>query len=95
MTDRVNLAAAYSRGPFSARLQSRFYLAREFNDAATATDFEGYTLLDAYIGYQTGIGEFALAVQNLTDAFYVTYDSDTVQVTSNDRFYAGRGRKRA
>lgn len=90
--DRLNLAADYASGPFSARLQARFYLSRTFNDAATATDFEGYELLDAYFGYSTGIGEFSLAVQNLTNKFYVTYDSDTVQVTSNDRFYAGRGR---
>ena len=54
--------------------------------------FEGYTLLDAYVAYRTGLGEFALAVQNLTDRYFVTYDSDTVQVTSNDRFYSGRGR---
>lgn len=90
--DRVNLAADYRAGPFSARVQARFYLAREFNDAATNTDFEGYELFDAYLAYRTGIGEFALAVQNLTDEFYVTYDSDTVQVTDNSRFYAGRGR---
>ncbi len=59
---------------------------------ATATDFEGYTLLDAFIAYRTRFGEIALAAQNLTDAFYVTYDSDTVRVTDNSRFFAGRGR---
>jgi iron complex outermembrane receptor protein len=90
--DRVNLAADFRRGPFSARVQGRFYLARTFNDAATATDFEGYELFDAWLAYRTGLGEFALAVQNLTDRFFVTYDSDTVQTGSNDRFYAGRGR---
>ena len=90
--DRVNLAATYSKGPLSARVQGRFYLSRSFNDVATATDFEGYELFDAYVAYRTGLGEFALAVQNLTDRYFVTYDSDTVQVTSNDRFYSGRGR---
>ena len=90
--DRVNLAADFRHGPFSARAQARFYLSRTFNDAVTNTDFEGYTLLDVYLAYQTGVGEFALAVQNLTDEFYVTYDSDTVQVTDNSRFFAGRGR---
>ncbi|RXZ66551.1 TonB-dependent receptor [Pelagerythrobacter rhizovicinus] len=90
--DRLNLAADYRNGPFSARLQSRFYLSRSFNDASTETDFEGYTLLDAYLAYQTGVGEFALAVQNLTDAFYVTYDSDTVRTNDDSRFFAGRGR---
>ena len=90
--DRLNLAADYRNGPFSARLQSRFYLERAFNDASVDTDFEGYTLLDAYVAYQTGVGEFALAVQNLTDEFYLTYDSDTVRTSDNSRFFAGRGR---
>lgn len=90
--DRLNLAADYSNGPFSARVQGRFYLSRGFNDASTATDFEGYELFDAYLAYSTDLGEFALAVQNLTDKFYVTYDSDTVQTADDSRFYAGRGR---
>lgn len=90
--DRLNLAVAYNAGPLDLRLASRHYLSRTFNDAGTATDFEGYTLLDAYVGYRTTIGEFALAAQNLTDEYYITYDSDTVQTSSNDRFYAGRGR---
>lgn len=90
--DRVNLAADYSAGRFSARAQARMYLAREFNDAATATDFEGYTLLDAFISYRTDFGEIALAAQNLTDEFFITYDSDTVRVTDDNRFFAGRGR---
>ena len=37
-------------------------------------------------------GEFSLAMQNLTDKFYVTYDSDTVRTGDNSRFFAGRGR---
>jgi iron complex outermembrane receptor protein len=90
--DRLNLAADFTRGPFSARAQARWYFERAFNDAATATDFEGYTLIDAWLAYRTGVGEFALAVQNLTDKYYVTYDSDTVQVASNARYFSGRGR---
>jgi iron complex outermembrane receptor protein len=91
--DRLNLAVDFRRGPVSARVQARFYLSRDFVDHVATTDaFEGYQLLDAYLAYQTGVGEFALAVQNLTDEFYVTYDSDTVQVTDNSRFFAGRGR---
>jgi iron complex outermembrane receptor protein len=90
--DRVNLAADYEKGPFAARVQARFYLPRTFNDADTDTDFEGYTLLDAFVSYKTGIGELALGVQNLTDEFYVTYDSDTVRPNDDSRFFAGRGR---
>ena len=90
--DRINLAADYASGRFGARAQTRMYLARTFNDAATATDFEGYTLLDAFVSYRADFGEISLAAQNLTDAFYLTYDSDTVRVTNNNRFFAGRGR---
>lgn len=90
--DRLNLAADFERGPFNARLQSRFYLSRTFNDSTAATDFEGYELFDAYLGYETTVGTFAFAVQNLTDEFYITYNSDTVRVTDNNRFFAGRGR---
>ena len=90
--DRINLAADYSAGRLSARAQARMYLAREFNDASTATDFEGYTLVDAYIAYRTAFGEIALAASNLTNEYYVTYDSDTVRVTDNNRFFSGRGR---
>ncbi|MBH1944930.1 TonB-dependent receptor [Erythrobacter sp. YJ-T3-07] len=90
--DRINLAADYSAGPFSARAQARMYLEREFNDASTATDFEGYTLLDAFISYRTDFGEISLAAQNLTNEFFITYDSDTVRVTDSSRFFSGRGR---
>ncbi len=90
--DRLNLAADYRRGPLSARVQGRFYLQRTFNSLPPANDFEGYTLVDAYVGYRTGIGEISLAVQNLTDAYYLTYDSDTVRITDNSRFFSGRGR---
>ena len=90
--DRINLAADYSAGRFSARAQARMYLEREFNDASTATDFEGYTLVDAFISYRTDFGEISLAVQNLTNEFFITYDSDTVRVTDSSRFFSGRGR---
>ncbi len=90
--DRLNLSATYNNGPVSLRLASRHYLSRTFNDTGVDTDFEGYTLLDAYIGYETELGEFSLAAQNLTDKFYISYDSDTVQTSSDTRYYAGRGR---
>ncbi|MXP41806.1 TonB-dependent receptor plug domain-containing protein [Altererythrobacter soli] len=90
--DRANFAADFTRGPLSARVQARMYLERSFNDADTRTDFEGYTLFDAYLALRTGLGEFALAAQNLTDEYYITYNSDTVRITDNDRFFAGRGR---
>lgn len=90
--DRLNLAADYRNGPLSARVQARFYLSRTFNNLEPENDFEGYALVDAYIGYETKIGELSLSVMNLTDKQYITYDSDTVRVDNNDRFFSGRGR---
>ena len=90
--DRFNLAADYRSGPFAARLAARFYLSRTFNNLPARDDFEGYSLIDAFAKYDTGMGELSLAVNNLLDEQYITYNSDTVRTTDNLRFFAGRGR---
>jgi iron complex outermembrane receptor protein len=90
--DRFNLAADYRAGPFAARLAARFYLSRTFNNLPARDDFAGYSLIDAFVKYDTGIGELSLAVNNLLDEQYITYNSDTVRTTDNLRFFAGRGR---
>lgn len=93
--DRINVAADYRRGPLSARVQGRFYLSRNFNVArgnANLGNFGGYELFDAYLGYETGLGEVSFAVQNLTDEQYVSYNSQTERVQDDGRFFAGRGR---
>ncbi|WP_440131218.1 hypothetical protein, partial [Klebsiella pneumoniae] len=36
--DRINLAADYQTGPFSARVQTQFYLARRFDGKARTID---------------------------------------------------------
>lgn len=90
--DRLNLAADYASGRFSARAQARFYLSRSFEGQPYEAAFEGYTLLDAYVGYRTDFGVLSLGVQNALDEYYLTYDSDTVRVTDDSRYFAGRGR---
>lgn len=92
--DRLNLAADYVRGPFSARLQSRFFLARTFKGKKRVpdNDFGGYTLVDAYLRYQTRIGGLTFSVSNLLDKQYIDYSSDTRLPTDNLSFFAGRGR---
>ena len=112
--DRLNIAANYSRGPFSARLQAQFYLEREFDLFATdpetpaqqalerEQDFDGYALVDAYARYQTPFGDISLAVHNLLDKQFITYNSDTTRATvrpsdlavtgDNLLYFAGRGR---
>lgn len=90
--DRVNLAADYSAGPYSVRVQTRSYLDRTFDGLPANTDFDGYTLADAFLRYSADFGDITLSASNLFDKQYVTYDSQTVQPTSNTRFFAGRGR---
>lgn len=96
--DRLNLAASYAKGPFSARVQSQFYLSRTFHaDAGKAqpdqrNNFGGYNVTDASIRYDTGIGALNLSVQNLLNTQYIDYSSDTRLPTDNLAFFAGRGR---
>jgi iron complex outermembrane receptor protein len=90
--DRLNLAASYSRGPFSARLQSQFYLEREFDGQPAENDFGGYALVDAYARYATRFGAVSLSVMNLLDKQYITYNSDTTRAGDNNLYFAGRGR---
>jgi iron complex outermembrane receptor protein len=90
--DRLNLSLDYARGPVTARVQTGFYLSRSFRGLPRATRFEGYNLTDAVVRYDTGFGGVTLAVSNLFDEDYITYNSDTVSVTDNLRFFSGRGR---
>ena len=90
--DRLNLTLDYNRGRFSARLQGRYYLSRRFQGQPIANDFVGYQLFDAYVAYALPAGRVMLSVQNLGNADYVTYYSDTQGPTDNARFYTGRGR---
>ncbi|WP_253716978.1 TonB-dependent receptor [Sphingomonas sp. AP4-R1] len=90
--DRVNLTADYKSGPFTAQLRGRFYLSREFVGQPVANNFAGYALLDASVGYQLPVGQVSLSVQNVTNADYITYLTDTQGPADNARFYSGRGR---
>lgn len=90
--DRVNLAADYENGPFSLRVQARSYLDRTFEGLPLNTDFDGFTLADAFLRYSAGFGDITLSASNLFDKQYVTYDSQTVRPTSDTRYFAGRGR---
>jgi iron complex outermembrane receptor protein len=104
--DRLNLAASYASGPFSARVQTQVYMKRRFDSKARAADdanplhplkladndFGGYTLTDANVRYQTGIGGLSLSVQNLFNKQYIDYSSDTRLPTDQLSYFAGRGR---
>jgi len=104
--DRLNLAASYASGPFSARVQTQVYFKRRFDGKARAADdanplhplkladndFGGYTLTDANVRYQTGFGGLSLSVQNLFNKQYIDYSSDTRLPTDQFSYFAGRGR---
>lgn len=106
--DRLNLYAAYGRGPFYARVAARLYLKRDFDliaaepgtpaqaAAQEANGFEGYTLIDAAVAYRFGKNRVSLSAMNLTDKRYITYFSDTRPATgsnaSDSTYFAGRGR---
>jgi iron complex outermembrane receptor protein len=94
--DRLNLAASYAYGPLSARVQSQFYLSRDFERSPGVVNplynFDGYNITDASIRYQTRFGALTLSAQNIFNSFYIDYYSQTVRPNDNDHYYAGRGR---
>lgn len=92
--DRLNLAASYAKGPLSARIQTQFYLSRNFEGKVrdARNNFGGYALTDASVRYQTGIGALTLSAQNLFDRQYISYASATQRPTDNTFYFAGRGR---
>jgi len=93
--DRVNLAADYAAGPLTARVQTQFYLARNFRGKANPdprNNFAGYNVTDMFLRYQTRLGGVTLSAQNVFDRFYIDYNSDTRLPNDNLAFFAGRGR---
>ncbi len=93
--DRLNLAADLATGPITARVQTQFYLSRNFQGKANSSpdnNFGGYDVTDASIRYQTRFGGLSLSAQNIFDRFYIDYNSDTRLPNDNFAFFAGRGR---
>lgn len=94
--DRLNVAASYVHGPISARIQTQFFLARQFERTPGNYNplyrFDGYDVTDLSLRYQTGFGVLTLAAQNIFDTFYIDYYSQTVRPNDNAHYFAGRGR---
>ncbi|MEM9495123.1 MAG: TonB-dependent receptor [Pseudomonadota bacterium] len=92
--NRLNMYAAYREGAWSGRLQSSTQFDRNFEDAvgAVTRNFDGYTIVDAVISYDLGIGTVSLASQNLFDKRFVTYFSQVTPFPRDDRYFTGRGR---
>lgn len=89
--DRLNLAADYQTGKWAMRLQMQKYMSRNMQTATVKDDFNGYTVVDAFVRYELPVGALSLGVQNLLDKQYITYNSDTT-LPARDKFFAGRGR---
>lgn len=90
--DRLNLSIDLERGRVSGRILWAHYLSRTFAGGDPRANFGGYELVDAWFGLDTGAGTVSLAVHNLTNNQYISYNSQTVRPTDNLRFFAGRGR---
>ena len=102
----MHLAANYNTAPYAARIQTQVYFKHRFDSKARAADdanplhplkladndFGGYTLTDANVRYQTGIGGISLSVQNLFNKQYIDYSSDTRLPSDQLSYFAGRGR---
>ncbi len=75
-------------------LQANHYASRGFDQAGL--DFDGYTLVDAYLGYRLPAGEISLGVENLFNRDYLTYYSQAAntgsKLTRDGRVFNGRGR---
>ena len=73
----------------SSLLQVSHAFSRSFD--SDKFDFDGFTLVDASVGYQLPVGNLNVAVANLLNEDYVTYYSQAA--FANDSFYFnGRGR---
>ncbi|MEO1657263.1 MAG: TonB-dependent receptor [Pseudomonadota bacterium] len=98
--DRLNIyGSAEFFDHWSAFVQLSHFFDREFtnetDDEEDDTDFDGYTLVDANIGYDLGTaGRFELSAQNLFNEEYLTYFSQAAEsaATRDNRIFAGRGR---
>lgn len=75
-------------------LQANHYASRDFDQPEL--EFDGYTLVDASIGYRTPVGDVSLGVENLLNREYLTYYSQAANTgsdqTRNGRVFNGRGR---
>ncbi|WP_415846577.1 TonB-dependent receptor, partial [Vibrio aerogenes] len=88
--NRLRLAwTAHWNEQLSTMLQASHNFDRTFDDEEL--DFNGYTLVDASLGYELPVGKLKVSVANLLNEDYLTYYSQSAY--KNDDFYfKGRGR---
>ena len=73
----------------NTRLQANHYASRGFDNPAL--DFDGYSLVDASLGYRLPVGEASLGIENLLNKEYLSYYAQAAS-TRDDQMFMGRGR---
>ncbi|MBU1294879.1 MAG: TonB-dependent receptor, partial [Gammaproteobacteria bacterium] len=73
----------------SSLLQINHAFDRSFDD--DELKFDGYTLVDASVGYKLPVGKMSVAVANVFNEDYFTYYSQS-SVKTDDLYFKGRGR---
>ncbi|MWV15735.1 TonB-dependent receptor [Pseudomonas sp. L-22-4S-12] len=73
----------------NSRLQVNHYASRGFD--SPGLNFDGYSLVDASVGYRLLVGEASLGIENLLNRNYMTYYAQAGS-TRDDQYFAGRGR---
>ncbi|MEX2475448.1 TonB-dependent receptor [Marinobacter sp.] len=88
-----NRLTAKWRAQWSSKLDSQIQASHAFDRSfeEPEKEFDGYTLVDASVGYQLPTGKVNLAVANLFNEDYITYYSQSAQV-NDARYFKGRGR---
>lgn len=88
--NKLRLAwTAHWNDTVSSMLQANHAFDRSFDDEEL--EFDGYTLVDASVGYTLPVGKVTMSVANLLNEDYFTYYSQSAY--KNDDFYfKGRGR---
>lgn len=100
--DKIVLSANYA---FSSKghigLEATKLFDRDVNIGRVSTTntsleehFNGYTLLDLTLSYETRFGNFGLGVENLLNKYYIGYYSqaNAADRTNQINYFAGRGR---
>ncbi len=93
--DRLSLYAYGAAGEaINWRLQLTNYEDRSFAGpgAPVGRDFDGYILVDSFVGWDTSVGTFSVAVENLTNEDYFTYFAQTEPFARADTYFQGNGR---
>ncbi|KAB7624200.1 TonB-dependent receptor [Alkalilimnicola sp. S0819] len=76
-------------GKLSTMLQAVHHFERDFD--TPGYDFDGYTLVDASVGYRLPVGRLSVGLENLLNEEYISYYSQAAD-NRDASYYAGRGR---